>query len=120
MLVFSTYEYFIVKDEFQIFFPEGDYDINTLSEWYQINPTKPTDYKYYGDNQDLLKNHFTRFSGTPDVKTKMNNDMHSNPFLTIWCIAIYNADQELVGFAAQEYTNGKPAERKIKYYQELV
>lgn len=119
MLTFSEYEYFIVKDEFQIYFPEKDFDINLLAEWYRVIPTHPTDYKYYGDNINLLKDHFTRFCGTPDVKTKMNNDMHSNSFLTVWCIAIYNAEQELVGFAAQEFFDNKPQEKKIRYYGEL-
>ena len=119
MLVYTEYQYFIVKDEFQIYFPEGDYDITLLAEWYKVIPTHPTDCKYYGDNTELLKRHFERFCGTPDVKTKMNNDMQSNLFLTVWCIAIYNAEQELVGFAAQEYIHDKPEEKKVLYYNEL-
>ena len=119
MLAYSEYQYFIVKDEFQIYFPEGDYDIGLLAEWYKVIPTHPTDYKYYGDNVDLLKRHFEKFSDFSGVKTKMNNDMHSNSFLTVWCTAIYNAERELVGFAAQEYVHDKPEERKILYFNEL-
>ena len=49
----------------------------------------------------------------------MNNDMHSNHFLTVWCLAIYNSEHELVGFSAQEYIEGKPADKKILYFNEL-
>lgn len=119
MLAYSEYEYFIVKDEFQIYFPEGDYDIGLLAEWYKIIPTNPTDYKYYGDNIDLLKRHFEKFTNFSGVKSKMNNDMHSNNFLTIWCLTIYNAERELVGFAAQEYLQKGPGEKKILYFGEL-
>ena len=119
MLAYPEYQYFIVKDEFQIYFPEGDFDIGLLAEWYRVIPTHPTDYKFYGDNTDLLKRHFQKFSAFSEVKTKMNNDMHSNPFLTVWCMAIYNTEKELVGFAAQEFVEGKPAEKKIQYYIEL-
>ena len=120
MLVYTEYEYFIAKDEFQVYFPEGgNYNIEMLAEWYRVIPTHPTDCKYYGDNVDLLKRHFEKFSEFSGVKTKMNNDMHSNSFLTVWCLAIYNAEQELVGFAAQEWLDGKPGETKIEYYNEL-
>ena len=116
MIVGSEWEYFIVKDEFQLYFPEGDYNINLLAEWYKIIPTRGEKIGYYGDNIDLLKRHFKKFSDFGDVKTKMNNDMHSNNFLTVWCLAIYNSEHELVGFSAQEYIEGKPAEKKIQYY----
>ena len=119
MLSFSEYQYFIVKDEFQIYFPEGDYDINLLVDWYKTIPTHPTDYKYYGDNTDLLKRHFEKFMNFSGVKTKMNNDMNANSFLTVWCIAIYDAERELKGFAAQEFIGDKPGEKKIRYFGEL-
>lgn len=115
----SEWEYYIAKDEFTLPFPEGDYDINLLVEWYRVIPTKPQKISYYGDNTKILKDHFSRFTDFGDVKTKLNNDMHSNHFLTIWCMAIYNMERELVGFAAQEYIGDKPAEKKICYFDEL-
>ena len=119
MIAYSDWEYFIVKDEFQLYFPEGDYDINLLTEWYQVIPTKAEKISYYGDNIKILKEHFEKFVNFGDIKTKMINDMHTNNFLTIWCLAIYNTEQELVGFAAQEFVQGKPAEKKIRYFDEL-
>lgn len=120
MIVGSEWEYFIVKDEFQFYFPEGDYDINLLAEWYKIIPTRGEKIGYYGDNIDLLKRHFQKFSDFGDVKIKMTNDFHSNPILTVWCLAVYNMEQELVGFAAQEFVQGKPAAKKIVYFSELA
>ena len=119
MLYHAQWEYSIVKDEFQISFPEGDYDINLLAEWYQVIPTKSENFSYYGDNTKILKEHFSKFTEFGDVKTKLNNDMHANHFLTIWCLAIYNAECELVGFSAQEFIEGKSANKKIKYFGEL-
>lgn len=119
MLGMSEWEYFIVKDEFQIYFPEGPYTIDRLVDWYKIIPTKPEKISYYGDNTELLKQHFTIFTEFGDVKTKIGNDMHSNHFLTIWCMAIYDLEEELVGFAAQEFLDDKPGEKKIRYFGEL-
>ena len=119
MLCHSNWEYFIAKDEFQINFPEGDYDIGVLVDWYRVIPTKSENFSYYGDNIEILKDHFSKFTEFGDVKTKMNNDMHSNHFLTVWCLVIYNSEHELVGFSAQEYIEGKPADKKILYFNEL-
>lgn len=119
MIAYSEWEYTIVKDEFQLYFPEGDYDINLLAEWYKVIPTKGEKIAYYGDNTKILKQHFENFLDFSGVKTKSNNDMHSNSFLTVWCLAIYNAQQELTGFAAQEFIEGKPAQKKILYFNEL-
>ena len=113
------WEYRVVKDEFQIFFPEGDYDIDTLIDWYKIIPTKGKELAYYGDNVDLLKRHFEHFTAF-EIKTKCTNDFHSNKVLTIWCVAIYNWEMELVGFAAQEYMKDKPEAKKIRYFGELM
>lgn len=119
MLGMPEWEYFIVKDEFQIYLPEGGYTIDNLVEWYRVIPTKSEKISYYGDNTELLKQHFTILTEFGDVKTKIGNDMHSNKFLTIWCMAIYNLELKLVGFAAQEFIEGKPADKKIKYFGEL-
>ena len=119
MLHQSQWEYFIAKEEFQLYFPEGDYDIDLLLEWYKVIPTKTESFAYYGDNTKILKDHFSKFTEFSDVKTKLNNDMHSNSFLTIWCMSIYNSEYELVGFSAQEFIEGKPADKKIKYFGDL-
>lgn len=119
MEYYAEWDYVVVKDEFQIFFPEGNYDINSLAEWYRVIPTKSEKIAYYGDNIELLKEHFSKFTEFGGVKTKFNNDMHSNQFLTVWCLAIYNSECELVGFSAQEFIEGKPADKKIKYFGEL-
>lgn len=119
MEFYSEWEYVIVKDEFQIFFPEGDYDIKLLAEWYKIIPTKSEKISYYGDNIQMIKHHFTNFVKYGNTKTKLVNDMHSNEFLNVWCMAIYNSESELVGFAAQEYTDKGPAEKKFVYFNEL-
>ena len=119
MICYSQWEYKIVKDEFQVYFPEDDFSVPLLKEWYEIIPTKGEVIAYYGDNTWKLKQHFERFCGTPDVKTKINNDMYSNKFLTIWCLAIYDSQNNLVGFAAQEIEEGKPTKKKIYYYNEL-
>ena len=115
----SEWEYFVGKDVFQFYFPNGDYDIYTLAEWYRVIPTQPEKISYYGDNIPLLKQHFENFAMFDSVKTKVGNDLHSNTFLTVWCMAIYNTESELVGFAAQEYINGKAADKKILYFGEL-
>ena len=113
------WEYYIVKDEFLLYFPEGDYDIHLLVDWYKTIPTHPEKIAYYGDNTDLLKRHFEKFSTFTEVHTKVTNDFHSNLVLYVWCIAIYNLRGELVGFSAQEFIEGKPANKKICYFGEL-
>lgn len=120
MFSMSEWEYYIVKDEFQIYFPEGEYTIDELAEWYRIIPTEGEKISYYGDNIDLLKRHFTNFVNFGGVKTKLSNDMHSNKFLVVLCMVIYNVEQEMVGFAAQEFIEGNPADKKIKYFGELI
>lgn len=119
MKCYAEWEYYIAKDEFQIYFPEGDYDINSLIEWYRTIPTQPEKISYYGDNTQILKRHFENFVDFKGIKTKFNNDMYSNSFLTVWCLAIYNTEEELVGFAAQEYIEDKPQQRKISYFGNL-
>lgn len=116
---FSEWVYSIVKDEYFLYFPEGDYDINLLADWYKTIPTHSEKIAYYGDNTKILKEHFSKFVEFGDVKTKINNDMHANQFLTVWCLAIYNTECELVGFSAQEFIEGKPVDKKIKYFGEL-
>ena len=115
----SEWEYKVVKDEFFLYFPEGDYNIGTLLEWYKVVPTNPNTIAYYGDNVELLKRHFERFSQFDDVHTKNGNDFHSNPLLYVHCMAVYNSESELVGFAAQEYIEGKAADKKFLYLNEL-
>ena len=119
MVSFSEWEYFIAKDKFQLYFPEGDYDIDLLIEWYKVIPTKLEKISYYGDNTKILKDHFSKFTDFGDVKTKKDNDTHANSFLTVWCMTIYNSEMELLGFSAQEFIQGKPAEKKIRYFKEL-
>lgn len=119
MEAFSEWEYYIGKDEFQLYFPEGNYNIQTLADWYKVIPTQSEKIAFYGDNVDLLKRHFEKFTHSSNIKTKMNNDMESNSFLTVWCLTIYNAERELVGFAAQEYLQKGPGEKKILYFDEL-
>ena len=116
---YTEWEYYIAKANFHIFFPDGDYNIQTLVDWYKVIPTKAEKISYYGDNIELLKGHFEKFSMFDIVKTKISNDTHSNKFLNIWCTAIYNSDMELVAFAAQEFIEGKSADKKIKYFGEL-
>jgi len=116
----TDWDYFIVKDNFQIFFPEGNYDVRLLAEWYRIIPTKAEKIAYYGDNTEMVKDHLHRFMVHGDVKTRMGNDMHSSPFLNVWCMAIYNYEMELVGFAAQEYSESNGAgEKQIVFFEEL-
>lgn len=120
MEAYTEWEYYIVKDEYFLYFPEGNYDIHSLVDWYKTIPTHPNKIAYYGDNIELLKRHFEKFSTFTEVHTKSTNDFHSNPVLYVWCMAIYNSERDLVGFAAQEFVEGKPADKKIKYFGELI
>lgn len=115
----ADWDFVIMKDEFQLFFPDGDYDIYTLAAWYKTIPTKPEKIAFYGDNENLLKRHFEEFREYSNIKSKITNDLHSNKILNVWCLAIYNSESELVGFAAQEYINGFAADKKILYFGEL-
>ena len=116
----SKWEFYIAKDEFQLYFPEGEYTIQKLAKWYNVIPTSPEKISYYGLNdKELLKQHFSNFCNFGDIKTKLNNDRHSNNFLMIWCMAIYNMESEVVGFAAQEYSDKGPGEKKILYFNDL-
>lgn len=119
MEYYSEWNYVVVKDEFQIFFPEGDYDINSLAEWYRVIPTKSEKIAYYGDNIELLKRHFDNFVNCSNTKTKLVNDTHSNEFLNVWCMAIYDSECSLVAFAAQEYSSKGATGKKILYFNEL-
>ena len=120
MIAYSEWEYYIAKDKIKIFFPEGDYDINVLAEWYKVIPTNPEKISYYGDNIELVKRHFEKFSAySNNVYTRITNDTHSNKYLDVWCMAIYNAQQELVGFSAQEHKEIGLGNRKIVYFNEL-
>ena len=121
---YTEWEYKITKDLFQLYFPEGEYDIYTLAEWYRTIPTHPDAIAYYGDRVDLLKRHFELFTNCDEIKTKAVNDFHSNPFINVWCMTIYNAEMELVGFAAQEVSEylakgGIKGEKKVIYFNEL-
>ena len=116
---YPEYQYYIVKDEFQIYFPKEDYTIDELLYWYKITPTQPKKISYYGKHDEsLMKEHFKQFAFL-DVKSKISNDLHSNQFLTVWCIAIYNDMGILEGFSAQEIKNSFPAEKKISYLMTL-
>ena len=115
----SDWQFKVVKDEFFLYFPEGDYDIDTLVDWYRTIPTRPDTVAYYGDNINLLKQHFEKFAAFSEIRTKSTNDFHSNPVLYVWCMAIYNWEMELVGFAAQELINDESANKKIRYFGEL-
>lgn len=115
----TNWDYVIAEDEFQVFFPEGDYNIDSILEWYKIIPTTPRIFSYYGGNIDLLKRHFELFSNFSDVRTKVTNDFHSNTILSIWCMTIYDKQGILVGFAAQEYLDGFAASKKILYLNDL-
>ena len=119
MEAYSQWEYKVVKDEFSLYFPEGDYDINVLADWYKTIPTHPEVLTYYGDNEELLKQHFEKFSMFSEVRSKITNDLHSNSILYVWCLAIYNSQMELVGFAAQEIKDSCKGEKKILYFKEL-
>lgn len=116
---YTEWEYVVAKDDFHIYFPEGDYDIVTLAEWYKIIPTNSEKIGYYGDNETLLKQHFEKFSKFEEVWTKSTNDFHSNSILYVHCMVIYNSENDLVGFAAQELIEGKPADKKILYFNKL-
>ena len=119
MEAYSQWEYKVVKDEFVLYFPEGDYDIHTLADWYKTIPTLSEVLAYYGDNTKLLKEHFSKFVNFDEINTKWTNDFRSNPILYVWCLAIYNSQMELVGFAAQEIKDGFKGEKKILYFGEL-
>ena len=121
---YTEWEYYIAKDLFHLYFPEGEYNIYTLAEWYKVIPTKAEKIAYYGDRVDLLKQHFEQLVTCSDIKTKITNDIHSNAILNIWCLTIYNVEGELVGFAAQEVeeylTKGSiKGEKKIIFFNEL-
>lgn len=119
MEFYSQWDYYIASDEFQVYFPEGDYTIADLVDWYKTIPTHPKKISYYGDNIELLKRHFEKFVSFSDVHSKLTNDHHSNSILKVFCLAIYNLEGDLLGFAAQEYRNGFPADKKISYFREL-
>lgn len=119
MQKYSEWQYTIVKDEFSLYFPEGDYDIKTLADWYRIVPTKGEEIAYYNDNIELVKQHFEKFSTSNDVNTKVMNDLHSNSILYVRCMAIYDKEGTMVGFAAQQYLNGSPAFKKFLYFNEF-
>ena len=108
-------EYYIAVDSFDINFPEGDYTIDDLKEWYEVIPTEPKVIGYYGDNIDLMVKHFQNFSGSL-VKTRMGNDMHSDKILHVQVLVIYTMNNHLQGFAVQEWVNGFGSEVKIEYY----
>ena len=116
---YTEWEYKVVKDEFFLYFPEGEYDIHTLAEWYKTIPTHPETIAYYGDRIDLLKQHFSKYINFKEINTKWINDFSSNPVLYVWCLAIYNSQMELVGFAAEENNNNLRGEKKILYFGEL-
>ena len=116
---FSEWDFKVVKDEFSLYFPEGEYDIHSLAEWYRTIPTHPENIAYYGDNINLLKQHFTKFANFEAINSKWTNDIHSNPILYVWCLAIYDSERNLVGFAAQEIKDGFKGEKKILYFDEL-
>lgn len=111
----AQWEYAIVMDSFDINFPEGDYDIDLLEEWYSIIPTEPKLIGHYGDNTKIIEEHFQNFSRGL-VKTKMGNDMHSDKILHMQVLVLYDRDFGICGFAAQEWENGFGSEVKIKYY----
>ena len=119
MQKYPEWQYTIVKDEFSLYFPEGDYDIETLANWYRIVPTKGEEIAYYGNDVELVKRHFEKFSTSNDVHSKVINDVHSNPVLYIWCMAIYDKEGTMVGFAAQQYLNDSPAFKKFLYFNEF-
>lgn len=119
MEAYSEWEYKVVKDSFLLYFPEGEYDIHTLAEWYKTIPTHPEPIAYYGDRVDLLKQHFSKYINFNEINTKWTNDYSSNPVLYVWCLAIYNVEGELVGFAAEENDNRSKGEKKILYFGEL-
>lgn len=112
----NNWDYVIAQDSFQIYFPEGDYDINLLLEWYNVIPTKPEKISYYGDNIELVKQHFQKFTDNMgEVRTKLTNDYHSNNILKVYCLVLLNTRGEVVGFAAQEFCKGFAANKKILY-----
>lgn len=113
----SNWDYVIAQDSFQIYFPEGDYDINLLSEWYNVIPTNPEKISYYGANIELVKQHFQKFTDNMgEVRTKLTNDHHSNNILKVYCLVLLNAYGKVIGFAAQEFYKGFAANKKILYF----
>lgn len=110
---FADYDYYIAEDNFNIYFPEDTdvYDIDILKEWYEVIPTEPKIIGYYGDNIEILKQHFERFMQNGNIKTKVGNDIHGNKVLNVKVYVIYKAEK-LVGFAAQEWNR----EKKILYF----
>lgn len=119
-MINAEYDYYIAKDSFTIYFPEDNYDVNLLWDWYTIMPTEPQAVAYYGDNIELVKRHFEQFTNFDDIKTRMGNNLHAEPFLTVNVFVIYNYQGELQGFAAQEWMSGFGADRKFLYCREFI
>ena len=114
------YDYSIAQDSFTIFFPEDeDFDIQLLLEWYKIIPTEPKKIAYYGDNINLLKQHFNKFILSGNIKTRKSNDLHAEQCLVVNVLTIYSDYGDLRGFAAQEWINGWGKEIKTLYLDEL-
>lgn len=116
---YPEWKYTIVKDEFSLYFPEGDYNIESLMKWYKIIPTNGEKIAYYDNDIELLKQHFEKFLTSDDIHTRVINDLHSNPILYIRCMTIYDTQDNLMGFAAQENKDGFKSEKKILYFGEL-
>ena len=114
------YDYSIAQDSFTIFFPEDeDFDIQLLLEWYKIIPTEPKKIAYYGDNINLLKQHFNKFILSGNIKTRKSNDLLAEQCLIVNVLTIYSDYGDLRGFAAQEWINGWGKEIKTLYLDEL-
>ena len=119
-MYFPLFDYYIAQDSFTIFFPEDeDFDIQLLLEWYKTIPTEPKEIAYYGDNTNLLKEHFNKFVLSGNIKTRRSNDLHAEQCLVVNVMTIYNSTGDLQGFAAQEWINGWGTEKKILYLDEL-
>jgi len=114
-MINSEYDYYIAEDSFIIYFPDDDYTILDLWDWYSILPTKPQPINYYGDNIQLIKEHFQHFVDCNNIKTRKTNDLHAESYLTVNVFVIYDRQNEVQGFAAQEWLEGFAAEKKILY-----
>ena len=114
-MIKAEYDYYIAQDSFDLYFPEGDYDVELLYDWYNIIPTTPKIISYYGDNIELLKRQFEKFSSNGLVKTRKNNDLHAEEMLNIHVLCIYDKENNLQGFAAQQWENGAVSKIDIIY-----
>lgn len=115
----AVYNYYIVQDNFSILFPEQDYTVEELYEWYKVIPTNPKVIGYYGVDEQLIKRHFEKMLISDEVKTRKSNTLHAEDNLNVNVLVVYNRNGKCVGFAAQEWRGNWGKEKKAIYLNEF-